>query len=128
MMTSKSLFNPEHEDDDNLQIEHMIQLLGPFPLDVIAAGKRSGDFFTSEGAFRKHVQFVGLTALVKYALPPDQDPQDVDLLISFLGQMLTLRSTERAEALELISHPWLVKTTEEYMARLVAAAEAPGPT
>ncbi|KAG8985555.1 hypothetical protein FRB93_005791 [Tulasnella sp. JGI-2019a] len=125
MMTSKSLFNPEHKDDDNLQIEHMIQLLGPFPLDVIAVGKRSGDFFTSEGIFRKQVQFVGLTALVKYALPPDQDPQDVDLLISFLEQMLALRSSERAEALELISHPWLEKTTEEYMVRLVAAAEAP---
>ncbi|KAG8883022.1 oligosaccharyl transferase stt3 subunit [Tulasnella sp. 332] len=71
MMTSKSLFNAEHKDDDQLQLEHMIQLLGPFPPDVLAPGKRSAEFFTPEGVFRKpDVQVVGLAALVKYALPP----------------------------------------------------------
>ncbi|KAG8844187.1 hypothetical protein FRB96_003256 [Tulasnella sp. 330] len=125
MMTSKSLFNAEHKDDDQLQLEHMIQLLGPFPPDVLAPGKRSAEFFTPEGVFRKpDVQVVGLAALVKYALPPGQNPEDVELFISFLEGILRLESSERPEALELISHPWLEKTVEEYMASAVAASEA----
>jgi serine/threonine-protein kinase SRPK3 len=111
LLTAEYLFEPQSQgqvfskDDDHLA--QIIELLGDFPPSVKQGGRYSRELFDNTGALRyiKHLKPWPLNRVMreKYLF----DPEEADMLCSFLEPMLALDMRERASAGKMVNHPWL---------------------
>lgn len=83
----------------------MIELLGPMPKDFVLSGKQSKLFFNSQGELR-HITRLKYWSL-EYVLHDKYGfhRQEAKEISEFLLPML--RYQQRANAYELLFHPWL---------------------
>jgi serine/threonine protein kinase len=111
LLTAEYLFEPQAQgqvfskDDDHLA--QIIELLGDFPPSVKQGGRYSRELFDHTGALRyiRHLKPWPLNRVMreKYLFEPDE----ADVLCSFLEPMLSLDMRERTSASEMVNHPWL---------------------
>lgn len=111
LLTGDYLFNPDAvakrytKDDDH--IAQIVELVGPFPLQVALSGKFSYVIFNRKGELR-HIHKLKhwpLEAVLKekYCL----SKQAAAELTTFLEPMLNVVAEKRATAEEMLKHPWL---------------------
>ncbi|KAJ6501665.1 CMGC/SRPK protein kinase [Mycena vitilis] len=117
LLTAEFLFDPQGQgelftkDDDHMA--QIIELLGDFPLDVKMGGKYSHDLFDANGGLRfiKTLKPWPLkrVMLEKYLW----SEADTAVLCSFLEPMLAVDPRKRADAKDMLDHPWLEITAAD---------------
>ncbi|KAJ7655201.1 CMGC/SRPK protein kinase [Mycena polygramma] len=117
LLTAEFLFDPQGQgelftkDDDHMA--QIIELLGDFALDVKMGGKYSHDLFDANGGLRfiKTLKPWPLkrVMLEKYLW----SEADTAVLCSFLEPMLAVDPRNRADAKDMLDHPWLEITAED---------------
>lgn len=110
LLTGDYLFDPKQgkaysKDDDH--IAQIIELLGPFPRQMLKESKYAREFFNSRGELHKISKLKpwGLKDVLieKYKF----SPSDAIEISDFLLPMLSLQPESRADAGGMINHPWL---------------------
>lgn len=117
LLTAEYLFDPQSQgevfskDDDHMA--QIIELLGDFPMDVKMHGKYSREIFDSTGALRyiKTLKPWPLQRVMVEKYLYDKD--DSQALCDFLLPMLRVDFHLRAQASDMLDHPWLVIRDEE---------------
>ncbi|KAJ6519460.1 kinase-like domain-containing protein [Mycena sanguinolenta] len=117
LLTAEFLFDPQGQGDlfskDDDHMAQIIELLGDFALDVKQGGKYSADLFDANGALRyiKTLKPWPLKRVMreKYLW---NDP-DATVLCAFLEPMLAIDPRKRADAKDMIGHPWLEVTAAD---------------
>ncbi|XP_071977572.1 SRSF protein kinase 1-like [Engystomops pustulosus] len=110
LATGDYLFEPHSGEDYSRDEDHIaliIELLGPIPRKIIAAGKHSKEFFTKKGDL-KHISKLkpwGLADVLKEKY--EWSEEEAACFTDFLLPMLELVSEKRATAAQCLSHPWL---------------------
>lgn len=110
LATGDYLFEPHTGDNysrDEDHIAHIIELLGPIPKKIIAAGSLSNCVFNKKGDLR-HITGLkpwGLEEVLveKYEWRFDE----AAAFAEFLRPMLAFEPSQRATAAECLEHPWL---------------------
>lgn len=110
LLTGDYLFDPQpgaKYDKDDDHVAQIMELLGEMPKSLALSGKYSHDMFNRRGELR-HIQRLRFWPLMsvlkeKYLM----DPEEAELLSSFLMPMLHYYPDSRATAAELVKHPWL---------------------
>ncbi|KAJ7785901.1 CMGC/SRPK protein kinase [Mycena metata] len=111
LLTAEFLFDPQGQGDlfskDDDHMAQIIELLGDFALDVKMGGKYSQELFDSTGALRF------IRTLKPWPLKRVMQEKylwsesDTTMLCSFLEPMLATDPRNRADAKDMLSHPWL---------------------
>lgn len=110
LLTGDYLFDPRlgklyTKDDDH--IAQMVELLGPFPRQMLKGSYYARDFFDGNGNLHRIAKLKpwGLREVLvekyKFALA------DADAIADFLLPMLALNPEHRADAGGMVNHPWL---------------------
>ena len=114
LVTGDYLFDPKGSDEYPRDEDHLaliMELLGPLPEDMIAAGKKSKTYFNRKGELRhiKQLRQWGLEEVLyqKYRVPKT----DAKELAAFLAPMLILDPKQRATAKDLLKHSWVKQRT-----------------
>ncbi|KAG5641347.1 hypothetical protein DXG03_005453 [Asterophora parasitica] len=110
LLAGERLFDPEFQTLDlglTAEESHLIQIieiLGPFPLDMLKAYPHSDQWFTDTGTMRIDTTFypVALGDILRERIQPD----DNGATTGFLATILKLNPRERFRAKDLINHPW----------------------
>ncbi|KAH6917423.1 CMGC/SRPK protein kinase [Coprinopsis sp. MPI-PUGE-AT-0042] len=120
LLASEYLFDPQGQgelftkDDDHMA--QIIELVGDFSLDVKMGGKYSRELFDHSGALRyiKTLKPWPLKRVMteKYLYAEE----DADSLCAFLLPMLKADWRERANARDMLDHPWLEISNDEEVA------------
>ncbi|OJD16067.1 CMGC/SRPK protein kinase [Emergomyces pasteurianus Ep9510] len=99
-------------DDDRLA--KTIEVLGPFPPELLKKGNRTADFFSENGNLRKiaNLKPTTLESIIAGSNKPFLKPTDMPdveepLFIDFLKGMLTINPDHRRSAADLLKHEWL---------------------
>lgn len=110
LITGDYLFDPQpgtkyDKDDDHMA--QIIELLGDVPRSLALGGRYSKELFKKTGEL-KHIhklRYWPLTSVLKekYGMTKDE----ADLFASFLQPMLHLLGDKRAQARDMVDHPWL---------------------
>lgn len=112
----------------------MIEVLGPFPSQLLKCGKRTADFFNERGKMFRVIGVVELTLIWLLATgdllriqqlesttlerlingttkpflrPSDMPDAEVPIFIDFVTSMLSIDPARRRPAAELLQHDWL---------------------
>ncbi|CAF3137040.1 unnamed protein product [Rotaria sp. Silwood2] len=110
LVTGDYLFEPHSGEDysrDEDHIAHIIELLGPIPVEIAHSGRYSKEFFNRRGQLRNIKQlkpwdlFHVLTE--KYKWPPYEAIE----FTHFLEPMLHYDVNQRATAAECLMNPWV---------------------
>ncbi|KAJ7225865.1 kinase-like domain-containing protein [Mycena pura] len=117
LLTAEFLFDPQGQVDifskDDDHMAQIIELLGDFALDVKMGGKYSNELFDSTGALRyiKTLKPWPLKRVMaeKYLWT---EP-DAAVLCTFLQPMLAIDPRNRADAKDMLEHPWLEVTAAD---------------
>ncbi|KAJ5709488.1 hypothetical protein N7493_010822 [Penicillium malachiteum] len=86
-------------------LAEVMGLLGPPPLDMLQQGKRSHEFFTSDGKWKQDVEIptgVSLEQSEEFL-----DGTHKEMFMAFMRGMLQWRPEDRKTAKELLQDPWL---------------------
>ncbi|CAG8110889.1 unnamed protein product [Penicillium salamii] len=86
-------------------LAEVMGVLGPPPLDLLQRGKRSHEFFTSDGKWKQDIEIptgAGLE-LTENIL----DGKNKKMFMAFMRGMLQWRPEDRKTAKELLQDPWL---------------------
>jgi hypothetical protein len=109
LATGDYLFEPHSGEDynrDEDHLAHIIELLGPIPIEIAHSGRYSKEFFNKRGQLRNIKQlkpwdlFHVLTD--KYKWPPYEAIE----FTHFLEPMLHYDVNQRATAAECLMNPW----------------------
>eukprot|EP00899_Mesostigma_viride_P012986 jgi/Mesvir1/21689/Mv04109-RA.1 len=110
LATGDVLFDPRSGEDYDRDEDHialMMELLGPFPPQVILGGKYSRRFFTRNNELRHihRLKFWPMEEVLmkKYGFPEDEAKP----LSNFLLGMLNADPLKRVTAGDALKHPWL---------------------
>ncbi|CAF0941152.1 unnamed protein product [Didymodactylos carnosus] len=110
LATGDYLFEPHSGEDysrDEDHIAHIIELLGPIPVEIAHSGRYSREFFSKRGQLRniKHLKPWDLFHVLteKYKWPP----YDAIEFTHFLEPMLNYDVSVRATASECLQNPWI---------------------
>ncbi|KAJ7275407.1 kinase-like domain-containing protein [Mycena haematopus] len=117
LLTAEFLFDPQGQGDlfskDDDHMAQIIELLGDFSLDVKKGGKYSADLFDANGGLRyiKTLKPWPLKRVMteKYLW----SESDATVLCTFLEPMLAVDPRKRADAKDMIGHPWLEVTAAD---------------
>lgn len=110
LLTGDYLFDPRNgkaysKDDDH--IAQIIELIGPFPRNMLKEGYYTRDFFNLRGELHRIAKLKpwGLKDVLmeKYKF----SVTDAIEILDFLSPMLTLQPENRADAGGMVNHPWL---------------------
>ncbi|KUM61138.1 hypothetical protein ACN42_g5967 [Penicillium freii] len=80
-------------------------ILGPPPLDMLQRGKRSHEFFTSDGRWKQDIEIptgVSLELSEKF-----REGRNKEMFIAFMRGMLQWLPEDRKTAKDLLQDPWL---------------------
>ncbi|EED20490.1 protein kinase, putative [Talaromyces stipitatus ATCC 10500] len=99
-------------DDDRLA--KMIEVLGPFPSQLLKRGKRTADFFNKRGDLLR-IQQLKPTTLERlingttkpFLKPNDMPDAEVPIFLNFLTAMLSIDPNRRRSAADLLQHDWI---------------------
>ncbi|EZF36590.1 CMGC/SRPK protein kinase [Trichophyton rubrum D6] len=86
-------------------LAEVMGFLGPPPLDMLQRGKRSHEFFTSDGKWKQDLEIptgVSLELSEEFL-----DGKSKEMFIAFMRGMLQWRPEDRKTAKELLQDPWL---------------------
>ncbi|KAF7367240.1 Protein kinase dsk1 [Mycena sanguinolenta] len=117
LLTAEFLFDPQGQGDlfskDDDHMAQIIELLGDFALDVKQGGKYSADLFDANGALR-YIKTLKPWPLKRVMMEKYlwNDP-DATVLCAFLEPMLAIDPRKRADAKDMIGHPWLEVTAAD---------------
>ncbi|KAJ5736092.1 uncharacterized protein N7483_001217 [Penicillium malachiteum] len=90
---------------DTGALAEVMGFLGPPPLDMLQRGKRSHEFFTSDGKWKQDIE---IPAGVSLELSEEfLDGKNKEMFIAFMRGMLQWRPEDRKTAKELLQDPWL---------------------
>lgn len=110
LLTGDYLFDPMGSEEYPRDEDHLaliMECVGPMPESMIKRGRNSKTYFNMKGDLRhiKTLKFWGLDEVLKqkYHL----HPVEARNLASFLGPMLVVDPAGRANAKDLLGHPWL---------------------
>ncbi|CAK0793311.1 unnamed protein product [Prorocentrum cordatum] len=127
LVTGDYLFDPKASEEYPRDEDHLalfVELLGPFPRQLICQGRKSPTYFNRRGELR-HIKTLRHWSLEdvlqqKYHM----HPVEACNLASFLLPMLRLNPSERATADQLLQHPWLRGQPGPEVAAMVAQGGA----
>ncbi|CAG8938994.1 unnamed protein product [Penicillium salamii] len=86
-------------------LAEVMGVLGPPPLDLLQRGKRSHEFFTSDGKWKQNIEIptgAGLEVTENIL-----DGKNKEMFMSFMRGMIQWRPEDRKTAKELLQDPWL---------------------
>ncbi|KAJ5399741.1 hypothetical protein N7465_010230 [Penicillium sp. CMV-2018d] len=86
-------------------LAEVMGILGPPPLDMLQRGKRSHEFFTSDGRWKQDIEIptgVSLELSEKFL-----EGRNKEMFIAFMRGMLQWRPEDRKTAKDLLQDPWL---------------------
>ncbi|KAJ7571936.1 kinase-like domain-containing protein [Mycena floridula] len=110
LLTGESLFDPFFQTvelglaPEESHIIQIIEMLGDFPVELIASGKNSRRWFAQDGTLRLDTTYYPVT--LEKMLKMHIDHLEVAETADFLGKLLCLLPRERGSARELSNHPW----------------------
>ena len=128
MLIGDFLFDPKKNQSFRTSEDHlalMMELLNRFPRSFSTIGTNSKHYLTLQGKLRKipNLNFLGLRdLLVKFH---NVRESEAAALADFLLPMLRVDPRQRATAAEMLRHPWLAMTTNEFRAGGEEAAGKP---
>lgn len=110
LLAGESLFDPQFQTLDlgltpeESHLIQMIEILGPFPPDMLKACPHADQWFTDTGTLRIDTTYypVTLEAILHARIEAD----DVPATAAFLEVVLRLDPNQRFRARDLINHPW----------------------
>ncbi|UJR21903.1 hypothetical protein I4U23_024974 [Adineta vaga] len=110
LATGDYLFEPHSGEDysrDEDHIAHIIELIGPIPIEIAHSGRYSKEFFSKRGQLRNIKQLkpwdLYHVLTEKYKWPTYEAVE----FAHFLEPMLQYDVTQRATAAECLLHPWI---------------------
>ncbi|KAJ6155821.1 hypothetical protein N7470_006387 [Penicillium chermesinum] len=86
-------------------LAEVMGLLGPPPLDMLQRGKRSHEFFTSDGKWKQDIEIP--TGVSLEQSEGFLEGKNKEMFIDFMKGMLQWRPEDRKSAKELLQDPWL---------------------
>lgn len=86
-------------------LAEVMGFLGPPPLDMLQRGKRSHEFFTTDGKWKQDLEIP--TGLSLELSEEFLDGKSKEIFIAFMKGMLQWRPEDRKTAKELLQDPWL---------------------
>ncbi|OQD73305.1 hypothetical protein PENDEC_c016G01465 [Penicillium decumbens] len=86
-------------------LAEVMGFLGPPPLDMLQRGKRSHEFFTSDGKWKQDMEIP--TGFSLELSEEFLDGKNKEMFIAFMRGMLQWRPEDRRTAKELLQDPWL---------------------
>ncbi|KAJ7666240.1 kinase-like protein [Mycena polygramma] len=110
------LFDPSWQnketgmDRTQTHLSQMVGLLGEFPEDLIAKGKKSRDYFDNSGHLIRPGSY-GIT-LMDLLSRGDHEAEDLPPAVDFLSHTLVINPEERWSAQQLLQHPWMQNIIE----------------
>lgn len=129
LITGEKLFQPKKNKNLSQNEEHLAQiteLLGNFPPEFGLAGSHSKRYFDSTGSLKKNpvLSFLDLReTLIKVYRGKEAEAES---LADFLSQMLHWCPHQRSTPWQLLQHPWLQETSENFFADDSEIAQKPG--
>ncbi|KAG2374523.1 hypothetical protein C9374_010807 [Naegleria lovaniensis] len=117
LATGQYLFDPQSgrtysRDEDHLAL--MIELLGPFPHELLSRGSKTTKFFNaSKGEMLNIKKFKPTSLKQKLTEGYGMDEWEATELSQFLMPMLEMMPEKRATAKQMLQHPFLKKKKEE---------------
>ncbi|KAJ7356996.1 Pkinase-domain-containing protein [Mycena albidolilacea] len=117
LLTAEFLFDPQGQGDlfskDDDHMAQIIELLGDFSLDVKMGGKYSQDLFDSNGSLR-YIKTLKPWPLKRVMMEKYLWSElDTAVFCSFLEPMLSVDQRNRADAKDMLTHPWLEVTAAD---------------
>ncbi|KAL7416926.1 kinase-like domain-containing protein [Mrakia frigida] len=110
LITGDYLFDPQpgtkyDKDDDHMA--QIVELLGEIPKSLALSGRYSQELFNKKGELRHihKLRYWPVTSVLKEKY--GMTVEEADLFSSFLSPMLNLYGDKRAQARDMIDHPWL---------------------
>ncbi|CDZ96412.1 srsf protein kinase 2 [Phaffia rhodozyma] len=110
LVTGDYLFDPQpgtkyDKDDDHMA--QIIELLGEIPKQLATSGRYSQELFNKKGELRHihKLRYWPITSVLKEKY--GMTDEEADLFSSFLTPMLNVWGTKRAQAKDMLDHPWL---------------------
>jgi serine/threonine protein kinase len=110
LATGDYLFEPHSGEDysrDEDHLAHIVELLGPIPIEIAHSGRYSKEFFNKRGQLRNIKQLkpwdLYHVLTEKYKWPPYEAIE----FTHFLEPMLNYDVTQRATAAECLMNPWI---------------------
>jgi serine/threonine protein kinase len=117
MLTGDFLFDPKKSGDFKKNDDHlaqMLELLNEFPKNWSTIGTNSKRYFDKDGRLKKikSLRFWGLKDILiqRYKMAENE----ALALEDFLLPMLRVLPQERATAKEMMNHPWLSMTSQDF--------------
>ncbi|KAJ5483236.1 protein kinase domain protein [Penicillium desertorum] len=86
-------------------LAEVMGILGPPPLDMLQRGKRSHEFFTSDGKWKQDIEIptgVSLEQSEEFL-----EGRNKEMFVAFMRGMLQWRPEDRKTAKDLLQDPWL---------------------
>ncbi|KAJ6581142.1 kinase-like protein [Mycena capillaripes] len=105
------LFDPSWQNEqtgmDRTQthLSQMVGLLGDFPLDFLAQGEWTKDYFDEHGRLLRPGAY-GIT-LMDLLSRAGHQPEELSPAVDFLSRALIINPEERWSAAHLLEHPWM---------------------
>lgn len=111
LLTAEYLFDPQSQGDvfgkDDDHMAQIIELVGDFPPEVKYGGRFSRELFDSTGALR-YIRSLKPWPLKRVMMEKYQwTAEEAAALCAFLEPMLEVDYRKRAQARDLLDHPWL---------------------
>ncbi|KAI1307727.1 kinase domain protein [Xylaria venustula] len=98
--------DPEHQEyRSRAQLAEIIAVLGPPPKNLLARGRLTSEFFSSEGQFIAGIDIPASTSLE--AMEINLEGNEKKRFLKFMGKMLQWDPAQRGTARELFKDPWL---------------------
>lgn len=119
IVTGEKLFQPKVNKNLTCNEEHLaeiIELLGSFPLDFGMSGSHSKRFFDSRGTLKKNPVLSYLNVRDTLTKVHRAKESEAEAFADFLEQMLQWSPQKRATPWQLLQHPWLKGSSEEFFA------------
>lgn len=119
MLTGEFLFDPKKDEDENIKksedhLALMMELLNKFPRNYSTIGTNSRKYVDDRGNFKniKDLNFMNLKdLLMKFH---NVKESEAEALSDFLMPILDIYPEKRAEAADMLNHPWLDMETKEF--------------
>ncbi|CAG8044535.1 unnamed protein product [Penicillium nalgiovense] len=86
-------------------LAEVMGILGPPPLDMLQRGKRSHEFFTSDGKWKQDIEIPTGVSLEQSEV--FLEGRNKEMFIAFTRGMLQWRPEDRKTAKDLLQNPWL---------------------
>jgi serine/threonine protein kinase len=119
MITGDFLFEPrkgQNYDKDDDHLAQMMELLGRMPKNMALSGKNSTQFFDKSGSL-KNIRGLNYWPLQKVLMEKYRIKEKHAVELSeFLRPMLTWYPHKRATAQEMLKHPWLDTSKDDFEA------------